>query len=387
MDLMARARLEMVCHDIGLLRAARKKPSIDLLRQYACMLVTGCEPDVGLTAPLVTFARAIQSELRSRRAANVQLARLGHGVHFNLANMYTAVRAKMVSEGEALRRQAIEWEEELTVRHPGWEPPAGKGPVENWEAAWVKSGYLSIRPSGKLQSALPKNAADVPGTMYTVSQVGWVTAPLRVVTGLDGVVSVKIPLSVGVYATPLDPRVCTQLTPGANGGITLNLLVVDVMEGQRLATLQQWSANGAEPSSEDWVVYTDGGHEGGGKNATIAESAGWGWVAVSGGNTITDESASLLTQACGPVELNELAPAFIGARKLSNNVAEGGSSPRGSLTVASKNQPPAYASNRVPDRQPTGCRLGQGHCSHSEECRACCCSAQPMVARLCPLAP
>lgn len=119
-------------------------------------------PDTGLTPPSITLARAIQGELQGRRAANVQLARLGMGVRFSIEELYTAVCARFVSQGVTLHKQAIRWEEELSIIRPGWEPSEGQGPVADWEAAWLKPGYLKFGTSGYLQSAFPARARDTP---------------------------------------------------------------------------------------------------------------------------------------------------------------------------------------------------------------------------------
>ena len=54
-----------------------------------------------------------------------------------------------------------------------------------------------------------------------------------------------------------------------------------------------------------------------------AERAGWGWVAVEGGDGIDDTTATCIARACGPVHLDPTSEGYVGADKLSNNTAEG----------------------------------------------------------------
>ena len=324
MDLIERARLEATTVDVGVLRAARMRPSVELLREAACPLLTGCVlPDQGVTPPRISLACSIQAEVHARRASNVGLARLGYGVRFGVADMYRAVCARLVREGAALQRKAVEWEAELSVRYPGWVPAEGEGPVAEWEAAWLQPGYVSFRPSGGLRCCFPP-ASDVPGTLYHVAGGGWVCAPLRVAGGAAGTF-VRVPLSIGVRAPLLGAGVRVRLSVGPAGRVALAAAACDPSERQRRAAYAKWAAEAsAHPTPTDWVVYTDGGYERGGNDAALtAECAGWGWVAVSGGDGEADSEAVELARACGPVDLDEHAPEFLGARRLSNNVAEG----------------------------------------------------------------
>ena len=70
----------------------------------------------------------------------------------------------------------------------------------------------------------------------------------------------------------------------------------------------------AQRRPPDWVAYTDGSEDLG--------KAGWAYTVLIGGDAIGDEGASLASEGYGPVVTSAAHPAYLGARKHTNNTAE-----------------------------------------------------------------
>ena len=62
------------------------------------------------------------------------------------------------------------------------------------------------------------------------------------------------------------------------------------------------------------MAYTDGSEDLG--------KAGWAYAVLIGGDAIGDEGASLTSEGYGPVVTSAAHPAYLGARKHTNNTAE-----------------------------------------------------------------
>ena len=62
------------------------------------------------------------------------------------------------------------------------------------------------------------------------------------------------------------------------------------------------------------MAYTDGSEDLG--------KAGWAYTVLIGGDAIGDEGASLASEGYGPVVTSAAHPAYLGARKHTNNTAE-----------------------------------------------------------------
>ena len=62
------------------------------------------------------------------------------------------------------------------------------------------------------------------------------------------------------------------------------------------------------------MAYTDGSEDLG--------KAGWAYAVLIGGDAIGDEGASLASEGYGPVVTSAAHPAYLGARKHTNNTAE-----------------------------------------------------------------
>ena len=77
---------------------------------------------------------------------------------------------------------------------------------------------------------------------------------------------------------------------------------------------QQQLAEHAQRRPPDWVAYTDGSEDLG--------KAGWAYAVLIGGDAIGDEGASLTSEGYGPVVTSAAHPAYLGARKHTNNTAE-----------------------------------------------------------------
>ena len=202
--------------------------------------------------------------------------------------------------------------EELSLRYPGWQAP-DDGPVATWEREWLNGGYLS-RGEGGMRCALPARLQDVPGARAAVCQQ--VSVGLSLSDGMGGV-QVAIGLAVGRLTVPEGATVRLGLCVGAGGNIVAQVCATpDRDEARRRDSVGGVKCAVAAP--EDWVIYPDGGYK-----AEPEERAGWGWVAVTGGDGCDDVDATELARACGQVELEEGAESYVGARCLSNITAEG----------------------------------------------------------------
>ena len=77
---------------------------------------------------------------------------------------------------------------------------------------------------------------------------------------------------------------------------------------------QQQLTEQAQRRPPDWVAYTDGSEDLG--------KAGWAYAVLIGGDAIGDEGASRASEGYGPVVTSAAHPAYLGARKHTNNTAE-----------------------------------------------------------------
>ena len=290
LDLLLRAVAEATCPDFGALLRLRELAPRELLSSHACLLVTGFADNRGVSDPLITLVRAAQTELYSRRCFN---AAVDHtAVRFGVTPSYRALRRRLLCEGLYRRREAAAWEEELSVRYPGWQDPEN-GPMAKWERTWVASGFLAEGATGELCCGLPETGADVPGALVAVAAV-------RVASGTSVMVGGRVRLSLSVGAWTEDSAT------------------------EEMARLVALRGLGPGVGSDALVIYTDGAYTSGRDGHHLqAEAAGWGWVAVTGGDGGVDASAWEVACASGPVELDAEAEAYVGATRLSNNTGEG----------------------------------------------------------------
>ena len=316
LDLVWRAALEATCKDYNRLRATRRMSQRTLLRDSACVLVTACHPPtMNSDEPLITLVRAVQAELHRARSTNAMAAKEGV-VQFNVVAMYGAVRTKLYEEGIHRHRAALALEAELRLRYPGWEP-GEDGPVDKWERMWVRQGYLVGDECG-----LPSDPRSIPGAAYAAADVG-VRAVMNTRPCSEAGARVQLALKTWVWADLPALKVLAQVRP-CGQGVRLRLTVEeravhenDVNRRGRYETIQD------ENTSLPCVIYTDGGYHSGEGEIMGAERAGWGWVAVEGGDGIDDTTATSIARACGPVHLDPTSEGYVGADKLSNNTAEG----------------------------------------------------------------
>ena len=316
LDLVWRAALEATCKDYNRLRATRRMSQRTLLRDSACVLVTACHPPtMNSDEPLITLVRAVQAELHRARSTNAMAAKEGV-VQFNVVAMYGAVRTKLYEEGIHRHRAALALEAELRLRYPGWEP-GEDGPVDKWERMWVRQGYLVGDECG-----LPSDPRSIPGAAYAAAKVG-VRAVMNTRPCSEAGARVQLALKTWVWADLPALKVLAQVRP-CGQGVRLRLTVEeravhenDVNRRGRDETIQD------ENASLPCVIYTDGGYYSGEGEIMGAERAGWGWVAVEGGDGIDDTTATSIARACGPVHLDPTSEGYVGADKLSNNTAEG----------------------------------------------------------------
>jgi len=240
-------------------------------------------------------------------------------VRFPIVEMYTAVRGKLVHEGACRRRAAREWEQELSMRYPGWEDPED-GPVAKWEREWLRSGYLCEGTKGELRCALPAGPRDVLGAMVNILPAA-TRMKLRLTQGADGSVKVRVDLAATTWVPVEGASVRASVAARPDSRVVLVLRTTE-SDAEFCRQDSLGSRTGAVAAPTDWVVYTDGGYDSGTAQVMGSERAGWGWVAVSGGNGEDDGEAVEMARACGPVVLESSADNFVGAVKLSNNTAE-----------------------------------------------------------------
>ena len=310
LDLLWRARVEATSQDFNVVRETRRSSPDSLVRRAACALVTACAPpSMDSSEPLMTLVRAAQSELYRARCVNAALARTGI-IYFDVKGMYRAVRAKVLSEGQSRRRTAEDWEAELALRYPGW-VPGEDGPVKKWERAWLSSGYLK-EIDGHLACGLLADPMAVPGSALRVADLR-VKATSQLSRSTEGVL-VRLGLRLVAVADCSPPDKVQARVAARPGGVELSLEVCEAEERRRRRI------GPVVTELPSCVIYTDGGYEGAGVGS---ERAGWGWVAVQGGDGIGDEGAWEVARACGQVELDPASLAHLGALKLSNNTAEG----------------------------------------------------------------
>ena len=265
--------------------------------------------------PLITLVRAVHVELHRARSTNAMTAREGV-VQFNVAAMYNAVRSKLYEEGMHRRRTALEWEAELRLRYPGWEP-GEDGPVDKWERLWVKPGFLVGDECG-----LPPDPRLIPGAAYAVAEIG-VRSVLQARSCSVWGARVKLTLKTWVWADVPRMRVAAQVKLGGQGVqlfLSVRECAEDEVERGRRERCKALEGDAARPTC---VIYTDGGYHSGEGEFMGTERAGWGWVAVEGGDGDADDTATDIAHACGPVHLDPTTEGYVGAHKLSNNTAEG----------------------------------------------------------------
>ena len=191
----------------------------------------------------------------------------------------------------------------------------------------MNSGYL-VEGNGRLQCGLQADPRCVPGAALAAADV-CVRALLRPWPAQGGDVLVRLELRPFVIAALSVPSVrvefgrCrrphgVQLALDAQGGISLSLRVLPGdAEVRRRRCLRRLVGDTDVPVC---VIYTDGGYEDG--TGLRAEGAGWGWVAVEGGDGDLDSEACEVARSCGPVDIDPDSPTYVGAEKLSNNTAE-----------------------------------------------------------------
>ena len=100
---------------------------------------------------------------------------------------------------------------------------------------------------------------------------------------------------------------------GEGGACRVKLRLMVEAPGVVLRPQQQLTEQ-AQRRPPDWVAYTDGSEDLG--------KAGWAYTVLIGGDAIGDRGASLASEGYGPVVTSAAHPAYLGARKHTNNTAE-----------------------------------------------------------------
>ena len=192
--------------------------------------------------------------------------------------IYNETRRALIRTYTHTRRRALDEEKAIRLRIPGWQPSPGEGPVAEWETEWLASGFFSSEG----ECELPETLESVRGVAVNGCAVS--TVALLCVAPQGEGVACRVKLRLMVEA------------PGV------------VLRPQQQLTEQ------AQRRPPDWVAYTDGSEDLG--------KAGWAYAVLIGGDAIGDEGASLTSEGYGPVVTSAAHPAYLGARKHTNNTAE-----------------------------------------------------------------
>ena len=187
--------------------------------------------------------------------------------------IYNEARRALIRTYAHTRRRALDEEKAIRLRIPGWQPSPGEGPVAEWETEWLASGVCSSE--GETLESIRGVAANG----CAVSTVALLCVAPQ---GEGGACRVKLRLMVEAPGVVLRP--------------------------------QQQLAEQAQRRPPDWVAYTDGSEDLG--------KAGWAYTVLIGGDAIGDRGASLASEGYGPVVTSAAHPAYLGARRHTNNTAE-----------------------------------------------------------------
>ena len=190
--------------------------------------------------------------------------------------VYEEAMSRLSQVAEWSKRGAVELETRLRILHPGWQPKEGEGPVDQWAKEWIKSGFFDETGDGRLECNMEQKPARIHGAA----------------------------LSEAVTHTAARCRVA------ADGRVVLELSVTAVPKEADDGEARRARAN----TKPDWSIYTDGGCDDG--------RAGWAYAVVTGGDGKEDEDAEIATEGYGPVVADAGHPAYIGARRHTNNTAE-----------------------------------------------------------------
>ena len=222
--------------------------------------------------PFRVLMETLMSAIVQRRHHNAHA--LG-SLQLGVGEVYGSVRRELLEVAQWTHQRAVKLEERLRIMRPEWRPKEGEGPVMEWEKAWVASGFVDWR-KGELVCRMAESSRGVRGAAVNSTHAKAVAR--MVVEGSADGVRVALRLAVGAVPPVDDACFAEQLGPPA------------------------------------WVAYTDGGESAG--------MAGWGWILTTGGDGEADAHAIMVAEGFGPVVTEEGHPAYLGARKHSNNTGE-----------------------------------------------------------------
>ena len=291
-DVILRAIMSTTALDIRQVRHAATVGTNELLMEARAAAITGLRSlsptMVDRKTGSVAFRIMVHEALRiviEARDRNADVWRPGLRTH-SVRTMYTALLRRFSQVARDRRRQAYQQETKLAIKYPGWKPSEGEGPVEEWGKEFVQSGYMT-EVDGRLQCALPESVDSVEGC--------WAAAALDTVRA----------------ATLIDTR---QLNDRPVR------LVLTIAPHARTTTCPATRPPAPLPLST-WAGYCDGSYTPQ-KHPRNVELAGWASAIVRGGDGQADVGATVVAEGWGPVVLDEDAPQFLGATRLTNNTAE-----------------------------------------------------------------
>ena len=286
LEAVLRAVLESTTLDEAVLEEVRGMGREQLVHEYRRLCITGfrlttgrgqmAEGRIGATPTRVIMLEALAGIVR-RRHRNALLAP-DDTPDVRVDTIYNEARRALIRTFAHTRRRALDEERAIRLRIPGWQPSPGEGPVAEWETEWLASGFFSSEG----ECELPETLESVRGVAANGCAVSTVALLCVAPQGEGGTCRVKLRLMVEAPGVVLRP--------------------------------QQQLTERAQRRPPDWVAYTDGSEDLG--------KAGWAYAVLIGGDAIGDEGASLTSEGYGPVVTSAAHPAYLGARKHTNNTAE-----------------------------------------------------------------
>ena len=290
-----------------------------LLSEVGAAMLTGYQ---GGSSKGAEPLRALAAETAAMLTGRWRREDWSGSLAFGVADMYARVVENLQVVARCARQQAAR-REAWQVRWFGPRHTEGGKltPLQEWEAAWVKSGLATLAPGGGVRLRLPPTMAGVAGAdAPTLADAGRISVcPWLDASGGD--VTVRIHLGVGMPIASGRPHAghVGGLSPGAPVLVGAAAAPADTQRANRAAVgeRRRQRAAHAPPTGGDEPdgalrLYTDGSYE------REGDRAGFGMAVVAS----HAEGAALMSQHCGPVVTDQTAAPWLGAVRPSNNTAE-----------------------------------------------------------------